>query len=129
MTDYQDIQEVLKLMSGPLPLLPSRSEGNTVILRGVAEARRRGLAAVYVDDVGRGILQIGVRQFHRDVIQVEILWDDVPPPGVRLRVRLAAGAAEPGPGGTEPRRRGRTRPAGREAYEAFMSRLTSLRAP
>ena len=71
MTDDQDIQEVLKLMSGPLPLLPSRSEGNTVILRGAAEARRRGLAAVYAADVGRGILQIGIRQFHRDVIQVE----------------------------------------------------------
>jgi len=39
MTDDQDIQEVLKLMSGPLPLLPSRSEGNTVILRGVATKR------------------------------------------------------------------------------------------
>ena len=60
---------------------------------------------------------------------MRVLWDDAPPPGIRLRVRLAAGAAEPGPGGTEPRRRGQTRPAGREAYEAFMSRLTSLRAP
>jgi len=129
MIDDQDIKQVLTLMSGPLPLLPSRSEGNNVILKGIEEAKRRGLAAVCFADAGRGVLQIGIRQFHRDVIQVEILWDDAPPPGVTLGVMLSGGDAEPGPGGTEPRRRGRTRSTGREAYEAFMSRLTSVRAP
>ena len=56
MTDDQDIKQVLTLMSGPLPLLPSRSEGNTVILKGIEEAKRRGLAAVYFADAGRGVL-------------------------------------------------------------------------
>jgi hypothetical protein len=42
MTDDQDIKQVLTLMSGPLPLLPSRSEGNNVILKGIEEATRRG---------------------------------------------------------------------------------------
>jgi hypothetical protein len=39
MTDDQDIKQVLTLMSGPLPLLPSRSEGNNVIVKGIEEAK------------------------------------------------------------------------------------------
>ena len=107
----------LSLVARSLVSLHSEeTSGLRVILHGVEEAKRRGLAAVYVADIGRGLLQIGNRQFHRDVIRVEILWDEAPPPGVRLRVTLAAGDGEPGPGGTTPRRRGQTRPTGREAY-------------
>jgi hypothetical protein len=40
------------------PLLPSRSEGKNVIRKGIEEAKRRGLAAVYFADAGRGVLKV-----------------------------------------------------------------------
>jgi len=89
------------------------------VLRGnpqLSGDNRRRLAELERDFIGKEQLKVRDSATHFAQGGIAAALSDEDEVSLHLQDTLAAGDGEPGPGGTTPRRRGQTRPTGREAY-------------